>query len=121
MNMAQQQLALSRARSSGGGGGGGSSTAKATTSKTNLSNSYSQYQNAKYNAPGNQTDAYYMQQLAKVPTNMLNEYDRIKKLPVGTIKSTDEKINEALIDGVLAPSTTSTWQKRQNMLNSLNR
>ena len=122
MNMAQQQLALSRARaSSGGGGGSSSSTAKATTSKTNLSNSYSQYQTAKYNTPGNATDAYYMNQLKKVPANMLEEYNRIKTLPAGSVKTSNEKLNESLIDGVLAPSTTTNLQKYLNTLNNLNR
>ena len=60
-----------------------------------------------------------MNQLKKLTPAALDEYNRLKTQSPVIKKTQTERINEALMDGVLSPPNATTWDKWKNVNNQL--
>lgn len=118
MELALQQQSLAQRYS---GGGGSSSSSAGTKASSNLSNAYNQFKQTKYDTPSNPTDAYYMDALKNVPQSALDLYKKTSSYPVMQNKTYNERVNEALVQGALAPPTTTNLQKVMNLNNVMRR
>lgn len=130
--LAEAELALQRmslaSRGSGGGGGGGgrrtrykspgsTKSSSPSSAKSTASDLYQRYKQDKLGTPLNATDAYYMKRLNNLGQDLMNTYAQLKNGP--RVKSSTDKITEALMDSYLAPQNTPPIDKVRNYLKAL--